>query len=79
MVLNWGVTGLEKPFQSKHFDDSRVDVGKQGGDERSRMEGVGRSLVRLWPGERGSDGKKLGEKSNMQPSEEQPPLAENGE
>ena len=33
MVLNWGVTGLEKPFQSKHFDDSMVDVGKQGGDE----------------------------------------------
>ena len=44
------------------------------------MEGVGVSLVRLWPQERGSnEGEKLGEKSNMQPNEEQPPLVENGE
>ena len=57
-----------------------VDVGKQGGDGRSKMEGVGVSLVRLWPQERGSnEGEKLGEKSNMQPNEEQPPLVENGE
>ena len=79
MVLNWGVTGLEKAFQSKHFDDSMVDVGKQGGDGRSRKERVGGSLVRLWPEERGSEGEKLGEKNDMQPNEEQPPLAENGE
>ena len=44
------------------------------------MEGVGVSLVRLWPQERGSnEGEKLGEKSNMQPNEEQPLLVENGE
>ena len=71
---------FRKSFSERAFDDSMVDVGKQDGDGRSKMEGVGVSPVRLWPEERGSDeGEKLGEKSDMQPNEEQPPLVENGE
>lgn len=31
MVLGWGVTGLEKAFQSKHSDDSMEDVSDREG------------------------------------------------
>lgn len=37
MVLSWGVTGLEKGFQSKHSDDSMEDVSDRGEGGRLRM------------------------------------------
>lgn len=37
MVLSWGVTGLEKAFQSKHSDDSMEDISDRGEGGRSRM------------------------------------------